>query len=363
MRFLKWNQRGKSLNIVVLSAAPFSSATRSIMEAGSLRSHKMVVLDPKYLYLIVSNNEKGYDQIFDGYNRLKKPVRIKAKDVDAVISRIGKNLFYGTSVLHHFRYNLGIFTTQTPQGLKIASDKLLSLQCISTAKIRVPKTVIADDSVHIEWLIEQVGGLPAVCKVLRGSQGVGVMILESKLQTNTTLQTFYKQRTKLLLQEFIDSDARDVRAIVIGGEVVVAMERTAPDGDLRANVSLGGSGKKIILSEEDKDICVRASEACGLKVSGVDLLKDKDGNSFVIEVNGNYGYRIEKITNVNISVPLIMFCEANYNKEIKNNVFPNNKKKVTNISWKKTNEGKLSSPDSFKELVNMSDDDFWQAMP
>lgn len=308
------------MKIVILSAAPNSSATKSIIRAGEKREHEMIVLDPKYLYLLVSDSENGYDRVYDGYDKAEKPVRVLAKEIDAVISRIGSNLEYGCSVLQHFRENLKIFTTQSPEGIKTASDKLMSLQKISTAKIKVPKTVIGDDTVHANWIIEQVGGLPAICKTLHGSQGVGVMILKDAQQTNMMLQTFNKQGTKLLFQQFIDAQAKDVRAIVIDGKVVVAMERSSGNkNDIRANISQGGSGRKIELSDADKDMCIRAARACGLECAGVDLLKDSNGISYIIEVNGNYGYKVETITSMDISTPLIEYCERNYKKGNINN--------------------------------------------
>jgi len=300
------------MKIVILSASPSCEATKSIINAGVKRKHEMVVLDPKYLYLLVSDSESGYDRVYDGHNESDKPVRIKAKEIDAVISRIGSNVTYGCSVLQHFRENLNIFSTQTPDGIKTASDKLMSLQKISAAKIKVPKTVIADTFVHANWIIESVGGLPAICKTLHGSQGVGVMILKDAQQTNMMLQTFGKQGTKLLFQQFIDAQAKDIRAIVIDGKVVVAMERSSNNkNDIRANISQGGSGRKIELSDADKDLCIRAARACGLEVAGVDLIKNANNESFIIEVNGNYGYKIETITGVDISTPLIQYCERN----------------------------------------------------
>jgi len=308
----KDDKQKKSMNIVILSAAPTSKSTKSIIRAGEKRGHNMTVLNPAYLYLLISESESGYDRIYDGYDKKEKPVRIKAKNIDAVISRIGTNLMYGTSVLHHFKYNLGIFTTQTPEGILTASDKLLSLQKISASKIKVPKTIIADNGVHLDFMIDKIGGLPAIAKMLQGSQGIGVIPLESKLQTNATVQSFYKNKNKLLLQQYIEGGAKDIRAIVIDGKVIVAMERTAPENDIRANISLGGSGRKIELTDKEKDICIRASRACGLEVSGVDLMRDNYGNTFVIETNGNYGYKIEDITKVDISTPLIEYCENNY---------------------------------------------------
>jgi ribosomal protein S6--L-glutamate ligase len=299
------------MNIVILSAAPGSEATKSIIRAGEKRKHQMTVLNPEHLYLLISDSVNGYDRIFDGYNKDNKPDRIKAKDVNAVISRIGNNLDYGAAVLQHFRENLKVFTTQTPHGITTAADKLLSLQKISAAKIKVPKTIIADNGVHLDFMVDQVGGLPAIAKTIFGSQGIGVIPLESKLQTNATLESFHKNKIKIILQQMIDGGAKDIRAIVIDGKVITAMERTAPKGDLRANISLGGSGRKVDLTDADKDICIRAAEACGLAVAGVDIMKDKEGTTYVIEVNSNYGYHVETITGDDISTPLIEYCENN----------------------------------------------------
>jgi ribosomal protein S6--L-glutamate ligase len=138
--------------------------------------------------------------------------------------------------------------------------------------------------------------------------------LKDPQQTNVFLENFFARKEKLLLQKFIDGGCKDIRAIVIDGEVVTAMERTAAKGELRANISRGGSGRKIELSEDDQDICIRAARACGLEVAGVDIMKDKEGRSFVVESNGNYGYFIEEITKDDISTPLIKYCEKNYRK-------------------------------------------------
>jgi len=308
------------MKIVILSASPNSSATKSIIAAGEKRKHEMTVLDPAYLYLLISDAVNGYDRVYDGYNKTYKPERIKLTDIDAVISRIGSNLQYGCSALHHLKYNLGIFTTQSPHGLLNASDKLISLQKISAAKIRVPKTVMANDPVHLNWMLEQIGGLPAIAKMLQGSQGIGVIPLYSENQTIATLQSFYKQKVNLLLQQMIDTgtNAKDIRAIVIDSKVVVAMERTSENkNDVRANLSLGGSGKKIQLSKEDEEICIKAANACSLTCAGVDIMKDKDGKTFVIEVNGNYGYKVEEITKVDISTPLIEYCEKGVKEDKK----------------------------------------------
>lgn len=299
------------MKILVLTAAPNSYATQSIVNAGKKRKHKMIVKDPAYLYLLVSDAVSGYDRIYDGYDQNFKPERMPAKEYDAIIPRIGTNLSYGSAVLEHLNNNLKIFSTQTATGIKTAADKLISLQKISQAKIRVPKTVLGDKAAHVAWMIQQVGNLPAIAKGLTGSQGKTVFPLNDEYQSNVFLENFYQKRENLLLQKFIDGGAKDIRAIVIDGKVVAAMERSAAKGELRSNISRGGTGKKIDLSEDDQEICVKAAQSCGLEVAGVDIIKDPDGKTYVIEVNGNYGYHIEEITGIDISTPLIEYCEKN----------------------------------------------------
>ncbi len=301
----------KKLNIAVLTTSPNSN--KSIEKAIEKRGHKCIMLNPNDLYLLISDSEKGYDRIYEGEQYKTQPTRLKAKDIDAVIPRIGSNLGYGTAVLEHMQGNLKIFSTATADGIKTAADKLISMQRISQAKIKVPKTVIGDNMFHPDFLIKSVGGLKAFAKVLSGSQGIGVFPLNDIQQTNAMLESFHKSKTKLLIQQYIDSGAKDIRCIVIGGKAVLAMERTAKEGELRSNISLGGSGKKIELSDEDKNMCVRAAKAVGLPYfCGVDLMKDKDGTSYIIEANSNPGLKIEEITGESVSEPLIEFVEKSY---------------------------------------------------
>ena len=308
------------MNILILSAASQSEGCKSIAKAAWKKGHKVSIKDPKFLYLLISESLNGYDRIYDGFEKDQKPERLPARAYDCIIPRIGSNLSFGVVVLQHLNNNLKIFATQTPAGILAASNKLLSLQKISQAKIRVPRTVFADRAAHVKWLIEQVGDLPAIGKGLHGSQGNSVYPLIDKCLSNIFLENFYTKKENLLLQKFIDGNSKDIRAIVVDGEIVGAMERTAAKGELRANISKGGTGKKIELSDDEKDIAIRAARAVGLEVAGVDMMKDSSGRLFVIEVNGNYGYGIETITGVDISTPLIEYCERNYKKGNSRNI-------------------------------------------
>lgn len=299
------------MNILILSTGkPSAHLIKAIVDKG----HTYEAHDPRDLYLFVSESENGYDRLYNGSSEVESPVRIKAKSIDAVISRIGADLLHGTAILRHLTQNLNIYGTQKAAGLEMASNKLKTTQKLSSLGIRVPQTVYAKNPLHIDFLINKVGGLPAVGKLLQGSQGKGVFILETRVAANTSLESLYKLDVGLKLQKYIDAGSKDIRAIVVKDKVVVAMERTGKK-DFRANISQGGSGRKITLSKEDEDICIRASKAVGLDFSGVDLMKDAEGKTYVIEVNGNPGTKIIQITGYNYFVDLVEMVEANKSKK------------------------------------------------
>lgn len=267
--------------------------------------------DTNELLLLVSESVNGYDRIYNGSESLDEPQRLKAKDFDFIIPRLSGNLEYRTVILEHLTNNLGIYAPQTSEGIRTASNKILTTLKLSSEGIKTPKTVWGKAPVHVDYIVNKMlDGLPIVCKTVYGSQGTGVCILETPQTTNSTLGLLYKQGIDVKLQRFVNGNFKDIRAIVVGDEVVIAMERTANGKDFRANLSKNGSGRKIELSSEDQKLCVDASKAVGLEFAGVDLMKDEKGTSFVIEVNGNPGTKIIDITGHNYFKDLLSHCKA-----------------------------------------------------
>ncbi|GAB4026389.1 ATP-grasp domain-containing protein [Spirosoma gilvum] len=310
----------QKLHFLVLATGPQAK----LIEAIEQRGHTYESYNPNDLYLFVSESENGYDRVYNGNAELEEPKRLKANSYDAVISRIGDSLNHGASILRHLNENLGIYSTQDADGLLTASNKLKTTQKLSYKGLRVPKTIYAKNPVHVDFLLKKVDGLPAIAKLLQGSQGVGVNILETPLATNTMLESFSKSNIDLKIQKFIKANGKDIRAIVVGDTVSVAMERTANKGDFRANISKNGSGRKVELSDEDKEICIKSAKAVGLEFAGVDIMKDSEGKTYVVEVNGNPGTKIINITSHNYFVDLISDIEnkvakRNDNQESKNN--------------------------------------------
>ncbi|QHV98278.1 ATP-grasp domain-containing protein [Spirosoma endbachense] len=285
------------------------TAGKYLLEAAKETDCTLQAYEPLDLYLYISENVSGYDRIYDGNPELEKPQRLKIKDYDFIIPRLSGQLEHKTVVLEHLNNNLGIYSPQKGEPLRTASNKIQTTLRLSQAGLKTPKTVWSKAPAHVQYIIEDLmDGLPVVVKSVYGSQGSGVSILETKLSANTTLESFYKHEINVKLQRYIDGNFTDIRAIVVGDEVVTAMERTANKGDFRANLSKSGSGRKLVLSKEDQQLCIDASKAVGLEYSGVDLMKDKEGISYVIEVNGNPGTKIIDITGINFFKNLIEYC-------------------------------------------------------
>lgn len=302
--------------LILSTGTPSKYLTQAITDAG----HTYETHDPRNLYLFISEQVNGYDRIFNGSPELESPVRLFAASFDAVISRIGAELPLCVSILRHLNENLTVYSPQTAIGLLVAHDKLWTSQVLSAANVRTPLTVFAMRANHVAFAIDKAGGLPVVAKQLTGSQGAGVSILETPLAANTTMESFHRANIPIKLQRFVKAHSSyygtptDIRAIVIGDEVVSAMERTASQGDFRANLSKGGNGRSINLSDAETEMCVKAAKAVGLEFAGVDLIREKMGKTYVTEVNGNPGTGIIDITKKNHFVDLIRFIETKSKK-------------------------------------------------
>ena len=293
------------MKILILSSSYKSYATQRILKEAEKRGHEVIVLDPKKLYLYISNSEHGYDKIYDGY--YDDMESIYEREYDAVICRV-TNTDYASFLIQHLSKNLNIYSTASADGLRIASDKLLTQQNASINGIKIPKTILFNNAKHLEQLADKVGAYPLILKTRKGSKGIGVNLINDRNTLVSVIQTITKYEPKLILQEFIKSRV-DYRAIVIGGTVVAAMKRiSATKAEFRANLSQGGIGEKVILTEEEQDFCVKSARMLNLDFCGVDFMKKGEEN-ILIEVNGNPGFKIEKITKSNIAIALIKHIE------------------------------------------------------
>ena len=223
-----------------------------------------------------------------------------------VLPRIGASITgYGVAVVGHLT-TMGIPVVNGAPAIARSRDKLRCLQLLSGAGIDIPRTVMAHDGSNIKRLVEEVGGLPAIVKLLRGTQGVGVMIATSMKEVATIFETFWELGQEIFIQEFIaESKGRDVRALVVGDKVVGAMRRKARKGEFRSNIHRGGEGKPIKLPAEYAAVAVRAAQTVGLGICGVDMLEANNGPK-VMELNSSPGFEgLEEATGKDIAGAMV----------------------------------------------------------
>ncbi|MCO4820509.1 MAG: 30S ribosomal protein S6--L-glutamate ligase [Flavobacteriaceae bacterium] len=289
------------MNIVILSRNENLYSTRRLVEEGFKRGHAIEVIDPLDCDLIIEQ-EKPTIYYRDRYLNY----------VDAIIPRIGASVtFFGCAVVRQFEM-MNVFTIVTSDAIQRSRDKLRSLQRLSKAGIGMPKTVFTNYSRDVEEVIEHVGGVPVIIKLLEGTQGLGVVLAESKNAAESVLEAFNGLEARVIVQEYIkEANGADIRALVVDGQVVGAMKRQGKEGEFRSNLHRGGSASIIKLSEAELRLAMNASRALKLPVCGVDMLQSSRG-PLLLEVNSTPGLEgIERATDRNIARAIITYIERN----------------------------------------------------
>ncbi|MBW3552775.1 MAG: 30S ribosomal protein S6--L-glutamate ligase [Gemmatimonadetes bacterium] len=286
------------MRIGILSRKASLYSTSRLREAARERGHEVRVVSPVRCYMDIT--ARSPKVLYKG----------EALKFDAVIPRIGSSItFYGTAVVRQFEMQ-HVFTVAESQAISRSRDKLRSLQLLSREGIGLPVTGFARSMRDIDKLIELVGGAPLIIKLLEGTQGMGVVMAETQKAAHSVIGAFQQLDANILVQEFIkEAGGSDLRAFVVGGRVVAAMERHAAPGEFRSNLHRGGSANAAKLTTKERNTAIRAARVMGLSVAGVDLLRSARG-PVVMEVNSSPGLQgIETATGVDVAGEIIEFIE------------------------------------------------------
>jgi ribosomal protein S6--L-glutamate ligase len=289
------------MNIVILSRNENLYSTKRLREEAENRGHDIEIIDPLKCDIII---EKEKPTIYYNDRYLDY--------VDAIIPRIGASVtFFGCAVVRQFEM-MNVFTIATSDAIIRSRDKLRSFQRLSKAGIGMPKTVFTNYSRDVEKVISHVGGTPVIIKLLEGTQGLGVVLAETKNAAESVLEAFNGLQARALVQEYIEeANGADIRALVVDGHVVGAMKRQGKEGEFRSNLHRGGSAEIVKLNEAEIKVAMKASHALNLPVCGVDMLQSSRG-PLLLEVNSTPGLEgIEAATNKNIARSIITFIERN----------------------------------------------------
>jgi len=237
---------------------------------------------------------------------IHKGIKYKGQDLPLpklVLVRLGAGILpFQLAVVRHFE-QAGVPCINGSLPIEIVKDKLRSSQILSRAGIPIPNTMMVRIPID-DGLVETNIGFPCVVKVVTGSYGEGVYLCERKRDYKKLMEFIDNLGNKktMIVQEYLgDAPGVDLRVLVIGGKVVGAMKRTAPEGDFRANITNGGTGSKFDVTEEIEYLARETARALNLDIAGVDLLFDKRGFR-VCEANSNPGFSgFEKYCEVDVA--------------------------------------------------------------
>ncbi len=288
------------MKLAILSCNNKCYSSRRLREAAENRGHKVKVLNTLRFSLDL---EEGRPSL----NFRSK----KLSHYDAVLPRIGASIsFFGTAVVRQFE-QMDVFCANSSAGISNSRDKLRSLQILSRHKIGMPPTTFVRDKKDVLPAIERVGGAPVIIKLLEGTQGVGVILADSAKIAEAIIETLQSTKQNVLVQRFVaESKGRDIRAFVVGDQVVAAMRRVAQGQEFRSNVHRGGQTQPLELDEEYSATAIRAAQIMGLRVAGVDMLEGKNGPQ-ILEVNSSPGLEgIEGCTQLDVAGAIIDYIAA-----------------------------------------------------
>ena len=276
--------------LVLLSRGPELYSTRRLATEAQRAGWMVDIIDPLALTIIV--DEDGGRIFHRGW-----PV-----ECEAVLPRIGYSITRrGVAIVRQFE-QLGVIVLNSSHGIVRSRDKLVACQMMAQARVPVPITAHVGSWEDTDRAVRRVGGTPCVVKSTEGTHGSGVFLVNSFQQARQLVYQMLERGMRPLVQEYIEeSHGSDVRALVVGGEVVASMLRKAHGNEFRSNFHLGGSVSDVELTEEQAEIAIDATRTLGLELAGVDML-DSERGPLVLEVNSSPGLEgIEGATRVNVA--------------------------------------------------------------
>lgn len=289
----------KPYRLVILTAKAKNNDTAKIISDAAKEAGMVTKVVDVNQTSLISEGDKLF--LLNKEDKSKFPVD---RSDTVILSRRGAIInTYSRNLLHNLEKH-NFFCINTLESMEICENKFLTTQALEAAGLPVPKTALAPSVEALDDAVKAVGGkFPVVVKLLSGTQGIGVSIVDSMSSLKSVYQTFKKLSTKseILIQEKIDSD-HDLRIQVLikkfnpakpdpdNASIIGVMRRNVIKGDFRTNYSLGGTVEKADITPEIEKIAIESAQVVGCNWCGVDIIIDKNTKKpYVLEVNSSPG--------------------------------------------------------------------------
>jgi len=281
----------EELHCVVLGTGEGEKTFAGLMEEiCTKRNIKYDFVDVKKAWIAGSDIEIGSVKIRN----------IDGKDTDAEIETHNSIIFVRAGAIETLAsqsmvsslQDIGFLVVNDLDSMLVCDNKMSNALMMERNNIPIPRTSIISNEASIEDSHKRVGGkFPVIIKTLKGTQGVGVMKVDSMSSLTGVCQSLWKYEADLLIQEYMEMKS-DIRTLVIGGKVLASAERIREEDnkDFRNNVHLGARTEPYNLSPKEIAVIKAAARASGAMYCGVDHAV-VNGKPYIIEVNGSPGIR------------------------------------------------------------------------
>ncbi|HEV2084906.1 MAG TPA: RimK family alpha-L-glutamate ligase [Gemmatimonadales bacterium] len=279
---------------VVVLAARAGWHTHELERAAAERGHQLTVLPYEGLVARV------------GPAPGLRSKNTELDSADIVLARIIpsgslEQIIFRVDALHRLE-DRGIRVVNSPRAIERTVDKFWTSTLLEQCGISTPETVVCDDPEEAIAAYRTLGDV--IVKPLFGSMGLGMVRVSDEEMAFRVFRTIEQIRGVYYVQRTVDHDGTDIRAFVLGGRVIAAIERRA--SGWRTNLARGGTARSLSLSEQLSALAVRAAAAVGADYAGVDLLTGSDGTTYVLEVNGIPGWKgLQEATGLDIAGRLV----------------------------------------------------------
>ena len=280
---------------IAILAARQGWHTDELCRALAERGHEAVVLP--YGGLVAWLGGRG-SELRSGAERLDACAAVLARIIPAGSL---EQIIFRMDMLHALEER-GVPVMNSPRAIERTVDKLWTTAILERAGLAVPETVVCESPDEAITAFRALGDV--IVKPLFGSMGLGMVRVSDEDVAFRVFRALEAIRGVYYIQRAIDHDGRDVRAFVVGGRVIGAIERRA--SGWRTNLARGGRAQAVMLDAEWSTLALRAAGAVGAEYAGVDLLPARDGTVYVLEVNGIPGWRgLQEATSVDVATAIV----------------------------------------------------------
>ncbi|MGA8181717.1 MAG: RimK family alpha-L-glutamate ligase [Desulfobacterales bacterium] len=293
------------MNIGIITAEGYHyPPTKRLKEAAAEKGHRVLVVDPVYVWPVLINGCPGLE------GDLKQPMP------DVVLPRQGATVNDSSLKLVPHLHHMGIPLVNKLKAILLSKDQFLTLQALSAVQLPVPDTGFINSIEGFHAVLARLGGYPVVLKQACGRVGEGVFLVKAEHQARLILHNTLVTGKGMLVQRFIPPENRlDIRVLVIGGKVAGAMKLKPNPGDFRSNFHLSQRSWSVELQAEWEEIALKAADALGLEIAGVDLIVDDKKRVLVIELNYSPGFTgLEAATGLDVAGRIIDYVVETYGR-------------------------------------------------